>query len=508
MNDHRPTSLSRTRRARWLGVCALGLAAVLIAFAAPPPAPQTLIAISGDGSLTLRWEAVPGATSYTLGRRTSATTGNYTTVATGITALTHTDTGRTNGTPYYYIVTAIGPDGTSGPSNQARGTPVAALPAGTVVRWPLANSTAADADVIRYAFGPRNIGRYDFHAGLDLNAAQGTPVHAVMAGTVTNRIEWDGVTTGSGNNLLVSHGSGRWTAYLHLHGFAAGIGIGSAVSAGQVIGYVGKTGATSNHLHFTYFVGLASEASNEMRSRSPLELLPRTTDVGAQAVFSTNGSRTVDILIPAQQNTIRWIILRGAGVTRLVDYYDIVGQGSTLRDNPNQSGLLLQVAAPTIPYPGGGGTVQLVVSPDPEAPWGDFEPTRITVLDFHGNTLVDRTAYEAWKLTHGLALDAADDSDADADGLPLLVEYALELDPHVATWVGAPQFVRADADRVEFTYRRRRSELTYTVEASTDLLNWSAADVTQEFAVTGDQVTATTTLDGVGRKFLRLSVTL
>ena len=474
---------------------------------ASPPAPTALIALSGDGQITLRWDASPGATSYTMRRRTSVDSGTYSTVASGVTTTTYTDTGRTNGTALFYVVTATNANGTSANSNQARGVPVPTLPANTTVVWPLANSAAPDSDVIRYAFGPRFIGRYDFHAGMDINAPEGTPVYAVMAGEVTNRVVWDGVTTGGGNSILVRHGAMRWTAYLHLHAFAMGVNVGTQVTAGQLLGYVGRTGATSSHLHFTYMVGLTSESANESRSRSPLELLPYTPTAATTASFRENGSNTVDITIPAQANTIRWIILRGAGgVTRVVDYYDVVAQGSTARDTQEQYGLVLNAAAPTIAYPGGGGTVQLWVRPDTNAPWGDFRPTRVTVLDFNGNTLVDRTAYESWKAARGLALNAADSSDADRDGLPLLVEYALDLNPNVASWTGAPQLTQS-GDRLELTYRRARGELNYVVEASSDLVTWSPATVTQEWAVNGEMVTAATTLPAGGQRFLRLAVT-
>lgn len=457
------------------------------------------MAISGDRSLTLRWEAVPGATNYTLSRRTAG--GSYRTVAT-VAGTKHTDTGLTNGTTYFYLVTADG-----APSNEAHGVPVPALPPGTTVRWPIASLGTADADEVRYAFGPRYIGRYDFHAGLDVNAPEGTPVHAVMDGTVTEKAAWDGVSTGGGNRLLISHGYSRWTAYLHLHEFAAGVEVGSTVAAGQVIGYVGKTGAVFNHLHFTYMVGLASESSDERRSRSPLELLPRGPGGGAQAVFRTDGSRTIDLSLPAQHNTIRWIILRGGGGTRVLDYYEVVTQGSTVRDNQSQSGLVLEASAPTIPYPGGGGTVRISVRPDPSAPWGDFEPQRITVLDFHGETLVDRTAYQSWKFSRGIAPEAAEDSDGDADGLPLLVEYALDLDPLRSSVHAAPAAMRKEG-LLLLSYHRHRAGLSYVVQTSSDLFGWTATGVTQEYAVDGTLVTASVPSGDGPRRFLRLAVTL
>ena len=43
---------------------------------------------------------------------------------------------------------------------------------------------------------------------------------------------------------------GVWTRYAHLKGFAKGVTKNSVVQAGQLIGYVGKSGTTLAHLHF------------------------------------------------------------------------------------------------------------------------------------------------------------------------------------------------------------------------------------------------------------------
>ena len=55
----------------------------------------------------------------------------------------------------------------------------------------------------------------------------------------------------SGNGLRISQDNGTYFTYLHLDGFATGIGVGTRVRAGQVIGTVGATGnAATPHLHF------------------------------------------------------------------------------------------------------------------------------------------------------------------------------------------------------------------------------------------------------------------
>ncbi|CAI6086724.1 fibronectin type III domain-containing protein [Cohnella sp. JJ-181] len=88
-----------------------------------PSAPANLTAMGGDAAaVTLNWTAVSGATSYVLKRSTTAG-GPYTTIASAVTGTTYIDTGLTNGTKYYYVVTAINSSGSSGNSNEASATP-------------------------------------------------------------------------------------------------------------------------------------------------------------------------------------------------------------------------------------------------------------------------------------------------------------------------------------------------------------------------------------------------
>ena len=89
---------------------------------------------------------------------------------------------------------------------------------------------------------------YRPHHGVDYAAPAGTPVHAVADGTVTFR-GWD--KGGGGNTLKIKHAGNLETGYLHLKSFAKGITVGTRVSQGQLIGYVGSTGAsTGPHLDF------------------------------------------------------------------------------------------------------------------------------------------------------------------------------------------------------------------------------------------------------------------
>lgn len=89
---------------------------------------------------------------------------------------------------------------------------------------------------------------YRPHHGVDYAAPSGTPVHSVADGTVTFA-GWD--RGGGGNTLKIKHAGNMETGYLHLKSFAKGIKVGTRVSQGQLIGYVGSTGSsTGPHLDF------------------------------------------------------------------------------------------------------------------------------------------------------------------------------------------------------------------------------------------------------------------
>jgi fibronectin type 3 domain-containing protein len=90
-----------------------------------PFAPGDLVATGGNSAVGLAWQPVPGASSYKVMRGTAS--GGETLLAT-VSSSTYSDTAVTNGTTYYYEVTAANTSGTSAPSNEASATPVASTP--------------------------------------------------------------------------------------------------------------------------------------------------------------------------------------------------------------------------------------------------------------------------------------------------------------------------------------------------------------------------------------------
>ena len=101
-----------------------------------PPTPAGLTAIAGNGVVVLDWPASSGATSYTVSRSTTSGSG-YSPIVTNVIGpvvgsdvpdATYTDNAVVNGTPYYYVVAAVNPNGSSTNSVEAAATPSAATP--------------------------------------------------------------------------------------------------------------------------------------------------------------------------------------------------------------------------------------------------------------------------------------------------------------------------------------------------------------------------------------------
>ncbi|GMV08058.1 MAG: hypothetical protein AMXMBFR53_43330 [Gemmatimonadota bacterium] len=96
------------------------------------------------------------------------------------------------------------------------------------------------------------LNRWRAHRGIDYAADSGTPVMATSDGVVVHR----GPKGDLGNAVEIRHPNGFVTRYGHLRGFRSGIGVGTRVHQGDIVGYVGMTGlATGPHLHYEMLRG-------------------------------------------------------------------------------------------------------------------------------------------------------------------------------------------------------------------------------------------------------------
>lgn len=92
--------------------------------------------------------------------------------------------------------------------------------------------------------------RVKAHKGTDYAAPYGTPILSTADGTVTKASR----SGGNGNYVKIRHNSTYETQYLHMQKFAKGIRPGVRVKQGDVIGYVGSTGAaTGPHVCYRFW---------------------------------------------------------------------------------------------------------------------------------------------------------------------------------------------------------------------------------------------------------------
>ncbi|MBD2868884.1 M23 family metallopeptidase [Paenibacillus arenilitoris] len=112
--------------------------------------------------------------------------------------------------------------------------------------WP------TDSRKVTSLFGMRKdpfTGRTTYHSGIDIGGSTGDPIYAAADGVVTLS-ENDRV---HGHNIMIDHGRGISTRYLHLSKRVAGVG--DKVAKGQSIGELGSTGrSTGPHLHYEVYI--------------------------------------------------------------------------------------------------------------------------------------------------------------------------------------------------------------------------------------------------------------
>ncbi len=141
--------------------------------------------------------------------------------------------------------------------------PLAGPPAEPKHPW-LARPIAADANPFidqTYRYGSTFGGFFQQHQGVEFNDPDGTPVHAIAAGTVA----FAGPAEAGANTVAIRHDQG-WNGQqvfsVYYHNIRLDVHAGQHVAAGDVISLVGNTGrATNDHLHLEVHVAPTADSA-------------------------------------------------------------------------------------------------------------------------------------------------------------------------------------------------------------------------------------------------------
>ncbi|MBP3888425.1 MAG: M23 family metallopeptidase [Cellulosilyticum sp.] len=127
------------------------------------------------------------------------------------------------------------------------------------------------------------------HQGIDIRAAEGTPVFAIADGIVTKAApDSKGVNRGGGHMIFVDFGEGVEGRYMHLSAYA--VKVGDEVKQGQVIGFTGNTGdSTTPHLHFEYRVN--------QKPLDPAFIFEASGMIEGQAVTNLYSQNTSNVIV-------------------------------------------------------------------------------------------------------------------------------------------------------------------------------------------------------------------
>ncbi|MCZ8518540.1 MULTISPECIES: glycoside hydrolase family 6 protein [Paenibacillus] len=320
-----------------------------------PAAPAGVTAAAGNAQVKLTWNASAGAASYTV-KRATVSGGPYTTVASGLTSTSYTNTGLTNGTAYYYVVSAVNSAGESANSAQVSAVPSAGV---TVPAAPTGlTAQAGDAQVKLTWNASAGAVSYTVKRA----AVSGGPYTTVAAGLTSTSYTNTGLTNGTTYYYVVSA--------VNSAGQSANSAQAAATPQGTVTPPVGS-------LTLQYRAGNTNPADNAISPHFNIKNNGTTavnlSDLKIRYYFTKDGSAGLD-------SWVDWAQVGGANVKRT--FGSATGTGTDTYVE-----LSFAAAAGTIPAGGQSGDIQLRIS---KSDWSNFNEAGDYSFD------PSKTAYAGW----------------------------------------------------------------------------------------------------------------
>jgi len=291
----------------------------------PPPTPTGVAASPGNAMISVSWSSSNGATSYNIYRSTASGAEGTTAIAT-TTGLSFDNTGLSNGTKYYYKVSATNSVGTSGQSAEVSSTPAAGGPPPTPMN---VSAAAGDSQVTVSYNASSGATSYNIFRSTT-SGGEGTTAIATTANTsFTNTGLANGTTyfykVSASNANGSSAQSSEVSATPAASGNSTAIDCGG-VGAGSFVADTDFTGGTTlNHANTIDTTGVTNPAPVEVYQTARVGTFSYTIPgfvAGSshtvrlhfcETYFSTTGSRTFNVSINGTQVLTNFDILVASG---------------------------------------------------------------------------------------------------------------------------------------------------------------------------------------------------
>ena len=516
-------------------------ASEITALANPPAgAPMQFVVVPGDGQATLTW--LPNATTTYTVKRSTTSGGPYTTVADGITSLTLADTGLTNGTTYYYVVSGTDGNGSDPDSTEVAVTPstsvlhlkfdesggtVAADSSGraqhaTLVNAPVFGSgrigNALNLVPAQYATLPSGIigslGDFTLSTWIKVNSfatwqrvfdfGSGTNNYMNLTtqytGTAPNNaklrfaIRTPSIAEQSVNGTSIALTANVWThvavtrsgntVSLYVNGALAGSGtvtISPAALGTTTQNYLGKSQFSAD----PYFDGNLDDFHLYGNALSASDISALATPLQTTGLAATGGSGQI---------SLTWNATNGATGYTLRRSSTSGGAYTTIASDATGTSLVDTGVTP-------GATYYYVVTPKNSAGEGANSAAVVATA---------LSPLESWRLTHfGTTSgdgDAADSADPDADGMTNIQEFAAGTNPGDAASVFRVSGMMVSGNEVLLSFPTVAGK-TYLLECSDTLLQDSWVPVSGSISGTGDVIQITDPVDPLQpKRFYRIVV--